>query len=215
MPSDFKSCRACGEPVYAGAKRCPNCHALTLWRNRLRSKTFSLLTLALVALAIIGVLLYGWPNETTSEATTGTGASNRPQAPGVPATPVAADELPQPQLSGRPRTAQGAAGAGAAHTVAALQQRNSEQTDSVTVRGERIEPGMSADRLFELVSKHDLLGQTMEPDPFNPPNLQFVKYYRVDNEEFSVELRKASRDAPYGVTSVRVARLADRAGTTR
>lgn len=74
---------------------------------------------------------------------------------------------------------------------------------------------MSADRLFELVSKHDLLGQTMEPDPFNPPNLQFVKYYRIDNQEFAIELRKAGSNAPYRVISVRVARLGEHAGTKR
>ncbi len=70
----------------------------------------------------------------------------------------------------------------------------------------RIDPGMSADRLFELVSKRDFLGQTIEADPLNPPNLKFVKYYRIDNQEFAIELRKASRDAPYSVTSIRVAR---------
>lgn len=162
---------------------------------------------------IVGAALHAWLGETGSDTTTGSGAKNPSQASGPPVP--AAGNRPRPPLFEPAHMATGAANTAAAQTVAALRQRNTERADAVTVRGERIEPGMSADRLFELVSKHDLLGQTMEPDPFNPPNLQFVKYYRIDSQEFAIELRKASSNAPYRVTSVRVARLAVRAGTKR
>lgn len=214
MSSGFKPCRACGEPVFVGAKRCPNCRAVTSWRGRLPSISFPLLILALVAFIIAGVTLYGRPDQTGAEATTGQGESDRPQASGLP-PPASAGKLSRPPLADLPRTAPGAAIAGAAQTVAALAQRNSKRADAITVRGTRIEPGMSADRLFELVSQRDLLGQTMESDPFNPPNLQFVKYYRIDNQEFAVELRKANRDAPYRVTSIRVGSPGDQASTSR
>ena len=214
MSSGFKPCRACGEPVFVGAKRCPNCRAVTSWRGRLPSISFPLLILALVALIIVGVTLYGRPDQTGAEATTGQGESDRPQASSLP-PPASAGNLSRPPLSDLPRTSPGAASTGAAQTVAALAQRDTERADAITVRGKRIEPGMSADRLFELVSQRDLLGQTMEPDPFNPPNLQFVKYYRIDNQEFAVELRKANRDAPYRVTSIRVEHSGERASTNR
>lgn len=214
MPPAFAPCRACGKPVFAGAKRCPNCRAATSWRARLQSISFPLLILALVALIIVGVALHGWPDQTGAEANARPGASHRPQVSGLPPPPAAGNRS-RPPLSDLPRTAPGTASAGAAQTVAALQQRNSERADAITVRGKRIEPGMSADHLFELVSKGDLLGQTMEPDPFNPPNLQFVKYYRIDNKEFAVELRKANRSAPYRVTSIRVEHSGDRASANR
>ena len=88
--------------------------------------------------------------------------------------------------------------------VTALKQRQTEQTGAVTVRGKRIELGMDADSLFELVSARDLLGQTMELDPGNPADLKFTKYYRIDQNEFAIELRKFSRNAPYTVSSIMV-----------
>ncbi|MBE0622356.1 MAG: zinc ribbon domain-containing protein [Burkholderiales bacterium] len=215
MPSDFQSCRACGEAVYVRAKRCPNCGAPTSWRTRLRSKAFPLLILTLVALVVVGVLLYGWPDETVPEATVSSELGNPPQASALPMPPPAADNRPLPPLPDLPPAAPGAANADTAQTAAGLEQRDTERAEAVTVRGKRIELGMSADRLFELVSRRDLLRQTMEPDPLYPPNLRFLKYYRVDNQEFAVELRRAKRDAPYTVTSIHIVRAGDRSSTRR
>jgi predicted nucleic acid-binding Zn ribbon protein len=83
MPSAFAPCRACGKPVYVGARRCPNCRALTSWRSRLRSKSFLLLILLLAALIIADIALYGWPGQSKPRA------NNRSQAPGLPARAAA------------------------------------------------------------------------------------------------------------------------------
>jgi len=208
MPSAFVPCRACGKPVYVGAKRCPSCRAPTSWRGHLRSNSLPLLILALLALFIVGVALYEWADQTKS------GASNRDKASGLPAPPAAAGNRSAP-LYDLPLTVAGAGGAGAAQTLAALKQRYTEYASAITVRGKRIEPGMSADSLFELASERDLLGQTMEPDPGNPGSLQFVKYYRIDKNEFAVELRKPSLNAPYTVTSILVERSGDRASANQ
>ena len=101
------------------------------------------------------------------------------------------------------------------NAISVLRRRNTERAQSLSVRGKRLEPGMSADSLFEVVSRQDLIGQTMEPDPANPPNLRFVKYYRVDGHEFAVELLKATANAPYRITWVRVLRPGERAEGNR
>ena len=85
-----------------------------------------------------------------------------------------------------------------------MQKRDTDRAEVVTIRGKRIEIGMHADDLFELVSQRELVGQTIVPDRNNPPNLQFVKYYRIDDRDFAIELRKSSRYAPYTVTSILV-----------
>ncbi len=57
MPSAFVPCRACGKPVYVGAKRCPNCRVPTSWRSRLRSFPFAVVILAMVAIVVVDVAL--------------------------------------------------------------------------------------------------------------------------------------------------------------
>ena len=220
MPSAFAPCRACGKPVYVGAKRCPNCRAPTSWRVRVKAMSFPLLVFALIALVIVDIALFGWPDQsgpgTTagSGPTSGPGANSLPQAHALP-TPPAANmhpPLPLPELA---HTAPGAADAGAAQPGPAQNRREPERVASISAHGNRIEAGISADRLFQLVSPRDLIGQAMEPDPGNPPNLRFVKRYRIDNREFAIELRKLGSAAPYTVTSILVEPLDERTSASR
>ena len=220
MPSAFAPCRACGKPVYVGAKRCPNCRAPTSWRVRARAMSFPLLVLALIALVIVDIALFGWPDQSVPRTTAGSGpttgpaANSLPQAHALPAPPAASMQapLPLPELA---HTAPGAANAGAAKPGPAQNQRELERVASISAHGKRIEAGISADRLFQLVSPRDLIGQTMEPDPGNPPNLRFVKHYHIDNKEFAIELRKLGSATPYTVTSILVGPLDQRAVARR
>jgi hypothetical protein len=52
MPSAFVPCRACGKPMYVGARRCPNCRAPSSWRDRLRPLGYAAAIFALGALAM-------------------------------------------------------------------------------------------------------------------------------------------------------------------
>jgi predicted nucleic acid-binding Zn ribbon protein len=58
MPSAYAPCRACGKPVYVGAKRCPNCRAATSWRSRLRMHVFAVAILAIFAIIAAYVALH-------------------------------------------------------------------------------------------------------------------------------------------------------------
>jgi len=224
VPSAFTSCRACGKPVYVGAKRCPNCHAATSWRSRLRSNLYPLLVLALFVLVVVYAALYYilWSDQT------GTSSQRQESAPPAPTahTATPGDRLQLQALALTPLAPRDGAEPGAGNraqtsalpmppAVTALKRRQTERAEFVTVRGRRIEPGMSADSLFELVSERDLLGQTMELDPGNPSDLRFTKYYRIDQNEFSVELRKSGRNAPYTVTSILVQRSGELAKASR
>jgi len=58
MPSAFVACRACGKPVYVGAKRCPNCRAPTSWRSRLRGHVFAVSIVAMAAIVLLYIALH-------------------------------------------------------------------------------------------------------------------------------------------------------------
>lgn len=58
MPSAFVICRSCGNRVYVGAKRCPNCRAPTSWRSRLRRHVFAVLILATIAIGLVYLALH-------------------------------------------------------------------------------------------------------------------------------------------------------------
>jgi hypothetical protein len=180
--------------------------------------------LALFVLVVVYAALYYffWSDQT--------GASSRRQESALPA-PTAHATAPSDSLQLQalaltplaPRNHAGSETGNRAQTsalptpsaVAALKRRQTESAEFVSVRGRRIELGMSADSLFELVSERDLLGQTMELDPGNPSDLRFIKYYRIEQNEFSVELSKSGRNAPYTVTSILVQRSGELAKASR
>jgi hypothetical protein len=194
-----------------GARRCPNCRAPTSWRSRLRSNLLPFLVLVLFALIALYAALYVWPEQKVTGI--------RRQESGLPAPAAFSDQpgsgantLLQASAPPGPLNQAGLGAINERQTfalpipaeVTALKQRHTEETGAVTVRGRRVELGMNADSLFELVSARDLIGQSMEPDPGNPADLKFTKYYRIDQNEFAIELRKFSRTAPYTVSSILV-----------
>jgi hypothetical protein len=73
---------------------------------------------------------------------------------------------------------------------------------SIQVRGKSIKVGDTADYVFSVLKKDEMLKQDVRPDPKNPNSLALTKYYTADGKSFALSFARQRDPGPYMVTNI-------------
>jgi hypothetical protein len=73
---------------------------------------------------------------------------------------------------------------------------------SIQVRGKSIKVGDTADYVFSVLKKDEMLKQDVGPDPKNPNSLALTKYYTADGKSFALSFSRQRDPGPYVVTKI-------------
>ena len=76
------------------------------------------------------------------------------------------------------------------------------EVNSVTIRGQKIKVGDTADQVFGVLRQSDLVSQDVGKDPRNPSSLALTKNYKVDGKTFTVSFARVVDPGPYVVTKI-------------
>ena len=76
------------------------------------------------------------------------------------------------------------------------------EVNSVTIRGQKVMVGDTADQVFSLLRQADLISQDVGKDPKNPSSLVLTKYYKVEGRTFTVSFARVVDPGPYLVTKI-------------
>lgn len=75
--------------------------------------------------------------------------------------------------------------------------------DSIKVRGKIVRVNDTADEVFEILTKSDMVDQKVQKDPNNPNSLLIVKNYNVDGNRFTLYFARVQDPGPYRVIRIR------------
>ena len=78
---------------------------------------------------------------------------------------------------------------------------------SVQVRGKRIKVGDTADYVFSVLKKDEMVKQDVGPDPKNPKSRALSKHYAADGKSFVLLFARQQDPGPYVVTKILVDEL--------
>jgi hypothetical protein len=73
---------------------------------------------------------------------------------------------------------------------------------SLQVRGKVIKVGDTADHVFSILKKDEMLKQDVRRDPKNPNSLALTKHYKADGKSFTLALARDRDPGPYVVTKI-------------
>lgn len=74
--------------------------------------------------------------------------------------------------------------------------------DSIYVNGKEIQIGDTADQVFKLLTKDQMVSQTEEKDPNNALSLLVIKHIQVNGKKFAVYFSRVQDPGPYKVTKI-------------
>lgn len=75
---------------------------------------------------------------------------------------------------------------------------------SLQIRGKSIKVGDTADYVFSILKKDEMLKQDVGRDPKNPNGLALTKYYKADGKSFSLSFARQGDPGPYVVTKITI-----------
>jgi len=73
---------------------------------------------------------------------------------------------------------------------------------SLQIRGKSIKVGDTADYVFSILKKDEMLKQDVGRDPKNANSLALTKYYKADGKSFSLAFARQRDPGPYVVTKI-------------
>lgn len=73
---------------------------------------------------------------------------------------------------------------------------------SIKVRGKVVKINDTADEVFEILKKNDMVNQKVQKDPNNPNSLLVVKNYNVNGKKFTLYFARAQDPGPYRVIKI-------------
>ena len=76
------------------------------------------------------------------------------------------------------------------------------EVNILKVRGKAIRIGDTADQVFTILIKGDMVNQTVGKDPSNPNSLLVVKNYQVKGRKFTIYFARVEDPGPYKVTKM-------------
>jgi hypothetical protein len=77
-----------------------------------------------------------------------------------------------------------------------------DEVKSIKVRGKTISINDTADQVFRVVNKNDVVNQSVEKDPSNPNSLLVVKNYKVSKKKFTIYFARIKDPGPYKVVRI-------------
>ena len=76
------------------------------------------------------------------------------------------------------------------------------EVNSLKIRGKTIRIGDTADHVFTIFKKSDMVNQTVGKDPNNPNSLLVVKNYQVKGRKFIIYFARVQDPGPYTITKI-------------
>jgi len=76
------------------------------------------------------------------------------------------------------------------------------EVNSLKVRGKTIRIGDTADQVFAVLKKSEMVNQTVEKDPNNPNSLLVVKNYEVKGKKFTIYFARVQEPGPYKIIKI-------------
>jgi hypothetical protein len=73
---------------------------------------------------------------------------------------------------------------------------------ALQIRGKSIKVGDTADHVFSVLKKDEMLRQDVARDPKNPNSLVLTKHYKADGKSFSLAFARQRDPGPYVVTKI-------------
>lgn len=73
---------------------------------------------------------------------------------------------------------------------------------SINVRDKIVRVNDTADEVFEILTKSDMIDQKVQKDPNNPNSLLVVKNYNVDGKRFTLYFARVKDQGPYRVIKI-------------
>lgn len=89
-----------------------------------------------------------------------------------------------------------------------------KDTTSVSARGKVIKVGDTADSVFAVLKKEDMLEQDVGKDPSKPGSLLLTKRYNVGTNDFTLTFARTTEPGPYVVTRIDANEPPGRPGAT-
>lgn len=73
---------------------------------------------------------------------------------------------------------------------------------SINIRGKTVKNNDTADQVFEILKKSDMVDQKVQKDPNNPNSLLVVKNYNVNGKRFTLYFARVRDPGPYRVIRI-------------
>ncbi len=65
-----------------------------------------------------------------------------------------------------------------------------------------IEIGDTADRVFSILDKSDVVSREQKKDPYHPGSFIEIKYYKVEGKSFTIHFARVLDPGPYEVVKI-------------
>ena len=76
------------------------------------------------------------------------------------------------------------------------------EVNFLKVRGKMIRMGDTADQVFTILKKSDMVNQTIGKNPNNPDSLLVVKNYQVNGKKFTIYFARVQDPGPYTIIKI-------------
>lgn len=76
------------------------------------------------------------------------------------------------------------------------------EVTSLQIRGKSIKVGDTADHVFSILKKDEMLKQDVGRDPKNPNSLALMKHYKAEGKSFTLAFARVRDPGPYVVTKI-------------